>query len=360
MTAQIKSKVHLLFPFDLGLELDFTGKDASQFFKEISTRRMGMLSIEGKKFTDTEFTTQVYRFGVGMIQISFELESDLDYLANLSCRIEKIYVGKTGIISYCQSLVEGLIGRAAKYAKYRYEKRFNESELFPITVFKQQPADDANAFIKKHQKALFGLLSGESRYDLLSAFVLEKDKIVNYGYYENEIILIKRFGAAVYSGESSVIIEMIKLAFAQYWSLRAYNYILDLELDTSQKLLDKLPPYYKFWLIPNAYQIFSNEALGFDRDKISIVDSLYNVISNVPAVESDWHLRTLHQDVNKVFNIDELHKTVETKIERIEESYNSAREYLSTNFFILLDIIFFLSLVWSVVDTFLLWRISAK
>ncbi|OGS11460.1 MAG: hypothetical protein A2386_00040 [Elusimicrobia bacterium RIFOXYB1_FULL_48_9] len=153
---------------------------------------------------------------------------------------------------------------------------------------------------------------------------------------------------------------MIKLAYAQYWSMRSYNFILDHEMDVSQQLLENLPPYYKFWQILQAYQTFSEEALGFDKDKISIVDSLYNVITSIPKVESDWHLRTVFQNVNKVFNTEELHKTVEVKIERIEQSYNSAREFLSNNFFILLDIIFFLSLVWSIIDTFLLWKLSVK
>ncbi len=207
---------------------------------------------------------------------------------------------------------------------------------------------------------LLGLLAGEERYEKLSHFVLDQEKLSNFGYYENEMVLIKRFGAVVFSEDYSTIIEMIKLAYAQYWSLRSYNFILDQELETSQKLLEKLPPYYKFWEIPQSYQRFSNEALDFDRDKISIVDSLYNVVSNVPKVESDWHLRILHQNVNTSFKIEELHRMVETKIERIEESYNSAREFLSTNFFLLLDVIFFLSLAWSIVDTFLLWKLYVK
>lgn len=356
----MRSKISLLFPFDLGLELDFTGRDASEFFKEISARRMGVLNSEGKTFYQTEFSTQVYRFGVGMIQISFEVDSELNYLARVSCNIEKIRVGKTSIISYCQSLVDGLIGRASRYATHRYERRLEAGEIFPIFVFTEPLAEDADGFIRRHQKTLFGLLAGESQYDSLSNFVLLQDKLTNFGYYENEMILIKRFGAVVFSNESSTIVKMIKLAYAQYWSMRSYNFILDHEIETSQKLLEKLPPYYKFWLIPQSYQRFSSEALDFDKDKISIVDSLYNALSNISQVESDWHLRTLHQNVNKVFNIEELHKTVETKIERIGESYKSARDFLSTNFFILLDIIFFLSLIWSVIDTFLLWKLSRK
>jgi hypothetical protein len=344
----------------MGLELDFTGKDALAFVKEISTRSMGVLSAEGKIFSQAEFSTQVYRFGVGLIQISFETDGDVNFLASLSCRIETVRVGKTSILAYCQSLVDGFIQRALKYATYRYERRLTDTELFPIVVFSEPPADAAADFINRHERALFGIVAGEEHYEHLSEFSLDKDQMVNYGYYENEIILIKRFGAVVFSQETATILDMIKLAYAQYWSMRSYNYILDHEMETSQKLLEHLPPYYKFWLILQSYQRFSEEALDFDKDKISIVDSLYNAVANVPKVESDWHLHTLHQSVNKVFNIEELHKTVETKIERIAESYNSAREFLSNNFFILLDVIFFLSLAWSILDTFLLWKVSIK
>jgi hypothetical protein len=39
------------------------------------------------------------------------------------------------------------------------------------------------------------LVCGEPNYDALSDFVLEQEKLRNFGYYENELILIKRFGA---------------------------------------------------------------------------------------------------------------------------------------------------------------------
>ena len=53
----IRSKVYLLFPFDLGVELDFTGKDAKEFFKEISTRKMGVLFLDDRSFFNVAFTT---------------------------------------------------------------------------------------------------------------------------------------------------------------------------------------------------------------------------------------------------------------------------------------------------------------
>lgn len=356
----MRSKIHLLYPFDQGLELDFAGPDAKEYFKEIAVHTSAPLSMEGRHIATAELSTQVFRFGVGIIQLTFEVDGELDYLTELSAKVEKLHVGGTPILAHCKSLVEGLIQKAAVYATYTYERRLTEDELFPVVELLDSPAENAADFIRRQHRALFGMVSGEINYNRLSEFVLEKEKLVNYGYYETEMVLIKRFGAAIFSPESGTILDMIKLAFAQYWSLRSYNFILDYELDEAQRLLAHLPPYYKFWSIPSAYQRFSTEATGFDRDKISIVDSLYNVIANVDRVEADWHLRTLHDSVNSVFGIEELHKTVETKIEHITDSYNSARDFLSTNFFILLDIIFFLSLVWSIIDTFLLWKLTVK
>jgi hypothetical protein len=193
-------------------------------------------------------------------------------------------------------------------------------------------ADNADEFISKNKRFLFGLLASEEYFAKVSKFVMKQEALLNYGYYENEIVLIKRFGAVVFSDEEATIIDMIKLAFARYWSLRSYNFILDHEMETSLKMLERLPPYYRFWRILSAYQLFSRESMAFDRDKISIVDPLYNVASTIPKVEADSYLRILHSNVNTVFNIEALHRTVETKITRIAEFYNSAREYLSNNF----------------------------
>jgi hypothetical protein len=97
--------------------------------------------------------------------------------------------------------------------------------------------------------------------------------------------------------------------------------------------------------------------MDFDRDKLEIISSIH---TGIPEIENDWHLKMLYTNINKIFDTEELEKWVETKITRIEDSYENARDFLSTNFFILLDIIFFLSLAWSIFDTFLLWKISAK
>jgi hypothetical protein len=362
-------RAHFLFPFDLGLELDLSGQDAQDVFQPVSVRTPGSVSFEGNTFAEATVTTQIHKFGVGSIEIAFDLDAELPQLARLSCFNENIRVAETPIIQYCRSSVAGVIKKATPYADYRYERRLEDVDLFPVFVFGENlPAGDdregilrvSDAFLRRNRNALYGIVAGEPRYEDLSEFALARANLQNYGYYENEMILIERFGAMVYSPEASTILNLIKIAYSQYWSLKSYNFYLDHELDDAQHVLENLPPYYKFWSIPGKYQRFSKEAMDFGRDKLAIVESMYSETPNIPRIDADWHLRTLYGSIWKVFTIDDLYKTVEVKLGRIEEAYNSAREFLSTNFFILLDIIFFSTLVWSIIDTFLLWKLAHK
>jgi hypothetical protein len=345
----MKATVHFLVPFDLGLELDFVGRDAKEIVKEISSRPTANLAFQGRIFPEAKLTARIYKFGVGLIQISFTTDGDMDLFASLSCRAEAVSVGKTSMAVWARQLVDGLIERARPFASYQYERRLEKGVVH-----------DAEAFVGRHRKALFGIVAGEPNYDGLSDFVLEKEKLVNFGYYENELILIKRFGAVVSSEEVHTILDLVRLAYAVYWNLRGYNYFLDSEIDHAQKLLSELPPYYKLWVMPQRYQQFSREALGFGQDKLAIVDSIYNVSGNIPHIDSDWHLRTIYKNVEREFDIDDLSKAAEVKLGRIEESYNSARDFLSTNFFIAVEIVLILSLAWMVMDTTLLFVIAQK
>jgi hypothetical protein len=356
----MKTAVHILIPFDLGLELDFEGADARAIAKEISSRPVDNLMFGGRAFAGVRLSVQIYKFGVGQLALSFDVEGELDFLATLSCRAEALTVGARSVTEWAHSLVDEVIAGAKRFASHSYDRRLEDVDPFPVFVFEKGGVGDATEFITKNKKALTGIVSGEANYDALSEFVLEQEKLRNFGYYENELILIKRFGAVVSSEESGTILDLIRLAYSLYWSLRSYNFLLEKEIDQAQSVLAKLPPYYKFWAMPSSYQRFSREAMDFVRDKLAIVDSLHNVQTNIPRIDSDWHLRTIYKNVEKEFDIDELSKAVDTKLERIEQSYNSARDFISTNFFIAVEIVLILSLAWMVLDTFLLFVIAQK
>lgn len=356
----MKADILLLIPFDLGLELDFGGRDAEKIMQEVTQREVAHLAFAGRLFEKVQLSSRIYKFGIGLIQISFSVEGSLDFFASLSCRVETVSIDDDPIQSWARRLVHGLLHQARKFASHTYDQRLDGVEIFPIFVLEKEAVGAAAEFIGRNEKALYGIVSGEPNYDNLSQFVVEKEKLDNFGYYEEELILIRRFGAVISSKESGVIIDLIRLAYSIYWDLKAYNNLLDRELDQAQSLLSRLPPYFKFWKMPGCYQRFSADAIAFGIDKLAIVDAMHNVAARIPRIDSDWHLRTIFKYVEREFDIDELARTVEVKLDRIEGSYNSARDFLSTNFFIAVEVVLILSLVWMVLDTCLLFVIAQK
>jgi hypothetical protein len=190
--------------------------------------------------------------------------------------------------------------------------------------------------------------------------VLERGQLNNLAYLGNDLILVQRFGAVLSGLEAETSAELLRLVFAQYWSMRSYDFVLDYELNQAQQQLKELPQYYQFWRILGRYHHFSSEAIAFAMDKISITQSMHTVLMGEAQVETDWSLRDLYQEARSVFRMEALNARVETKLARIDSAYTVAREQLSANFYILLDIIFLSFLIWSIVDTLLLARIAFR
>ena len=173
-------------------------------------------------------------------------------------------------------------------------------------------------------------------------------------------IQVKTRTAVLSGAEAETSAELLSLVLAQYWSMRSYDHVLDHELSQAQEQLEELPKYFEFWRMPGRYHDFSNEAIDFAKDKITITQSMHTLLGSESQIESDWALRELYEEAGAAFGVQVLVGRVETKLARIEAAYNVAREQLSANFYILLDIIFLAFLVWSIFDTLLLARIAFR
>lgn len=345
-------KCKILYPFDTGLELNF----GNQALKSLLKTKMKDVVFFDVNYGEAEVDASVYKYGCGLITVTFSIKADIQPMVQLSCLSSYIKIGGSDILDYCKAVSEDIIKKAAEFVEPRYERKFGDVELFPIFIMDKLNMS-ASVFIHKNNKALYGVVSSESNYEKLSEFVLKQEPLENYGYYEDELIIVKRFGAVISSEEADTICEIIKLVIVRWWMLRSYDYILEAELDEAQKHLADIPSGVKILKTFTQYNKFSRDSLDFSRDNLEIISSTHTTIKET---ENDWHLNMLYKNISKIFNTEELYKWVEIKIERIEDSYENARDFLSTNFFILLDVIFFLSLVWSIFDTWLLWKISAK
>ncbi|CAB4243976.1 conserved protein of unknown function [Methylacidimicrobium sp. AP8] len=356
----MKAQVFFLIPFDMGLELDFREPVTKGLMKQFARPRTEPISFRGTPLAEGDAVARIYNFGVGLLQVSFFVQVDLDFYANLASRIDLLRVGSAPIAEWARATVGEVLGEAKQFATYQYEVRLEEIQVFPILSLEPGVIGDAEVFLRENRKTLYGMVSGEPSYDMLSSFVLEQEKLVNFGYYENELILIKRFGAVISSFEAETILDMIRLAYAVYWNLRSYNSLLDREIGRARTLVAHLPPWHKFWVMPRWYERFSSEAMDFVRDKLAIVESIYQVFGNVLRIDSDWHLRTIYRYVEQVFDIGDLSKAVNAKLDRIEQCYSSAQNFISTNFFIAVEILLMLSFAWMVLDTALLFVIAHK
>ncbi|CAF0691483.1 hypothetical protein [Candidatus Methylacidithermus pantelleriae] len=356
----MEASVSILIPFDLGFELAFDREEHPRVARELSCTTTEPVSFQGAVFAAGQARTQIYKFGVGLLELSFTLEGTLPKLASIANSVTQIFVGSTPITEWASAFVHDFLSSARPLAQYEYEQRLEELDFLPIFSLPPDTVLDADAFLEKNYKALYGIVSAEPNYDLLSRFVITKEKLENLGYYENELILIKRFGAIIASGEAQIILDIFRLTYALYWMLRSYNFILDAEINQAQSLLSDLPPWYKFWTMPKRYETFSTEGIDFVRDKLAIVDSIHQVLSKTIQIDSDWHLRTIYRHIESEFDIPDLVRAVDKKLDRIDEAYKSAREFIATNFFIAVEMILILSFAWMVLDTALLFVIAGK
>lgn len=353
-------KIHLLYPFDLGAEFNFSAESGKTFKKELRLGEKPLLSYGGKVFRDVEITAEVFSFGSCVIDISFSDETEYDFLANLSSNCENIKADKGTLIEYCETLARGVEERVRGFRKKEYSTRLKTRELFPVFIQAGEMHYHTDKFLEKNLNAILGIIGGENRYDKLSPFILNSEAPQNIGYYSDEIILVKRYGALIHSSGWANIMDLIKLCVAQYWGLKSYDLYFNSEITTAREYLDDIPPYYRVVKIFKKYNRFSTDAIDFDIDKLSITHSLYTLSPFEVEIEPDWHMITVYKSIRNAFGMEELYRNLEVKIDRLENSYSNAREFLSTNFFILLDLIFFLSLVWSILDTVLLFIMATK
>ncbi len=358
----MKLRYEFLYPVDLGLEVEFTGVDAGLLVMPPESRPPSPLSFEGVDLASARTDTQLYRFGMGLVRVGWEFDATLEQCARLACYPEDLRIARAPLPVYCAEVAGELVARAARYATHRYDARRPTSELYPLVTLLDPIREPTGKFLEKHRKTIFGIVGGEPHYDRISEFALTQAGLENYGYYEHELLVVTRDGAVIAGEDAGRLEELVSLACVQAMNLRSYQVLLDRELSQAHRLLEGIPPYWRFIETFRKYTLLSREALDFDQDKLAIVESLY-AMASLPQIESDWYLRTVYGKIGQRLDLEGLRREVEMKIDRLEESYNNAREFLSTSFFILLDIVVLFSLtleIAPILSSILLWKMAGK
>lgn len=341
--------INYLYPFDLGMELDLP-VESRRYAKElIRPEPAGQVVFEGGTVGQASWLGYVYPFGMGMIEVSFSFEGDLADADRLAIYEERLHVGKYSLPVFLRNNKNKVIEKARAFARFVYPQPLDvDEEIFALFRTADHQKDlSGESFIRKNSKSLFRVVTGEATADALSDYALEKEALKNIGYYENEVIILKRFGAFIHSRESSTLKDLIALGLAQYFNIKASNAFLGLALGRAQKIVEQQPPFTRFWKIPAAYQRLSSEQSTFYKAKISVVESLHTASAILPQIDSDWHLKSVHKEILAAFNLEEQGKVAMLRLETIDSIYNQLSEHLSTVFFIFLDFVF---MTWLLVD----------
>ncbi|MFC1521060.1 hypothetical protein ACFL6Y_01490 [Elusimicrobiota bacterium] len=341
-----------LYPFDLGMELKLPDK-LPRYGREIANKQdAAHVLYKGQNLGPASISAFVYAFGVGMIKISFNFKGTLGSACDLSINAENIRLDRYTLPIYLRNEAEAVIARTKAFASFIYADRLEGSdEIFRLfSIPYEQEKIDASTFIRKNYKTLFGIVTGEPSFNELSDYALKQESLKNIGYYDKEAILIKRFGAIIYSKEDAILKDLISLALAQFYNLKSSNFFLERSLLRAQRVLNEQPPFKYFWKIPKAYQRLSSEQTEFSKAKIALTESLYSTSvpgGDIPEIDSDWHLRSVHKEILSTFETDELLQAARARLETVDTIYSNLRDHLSTVFFIFLDFVF---LAWLTVD----------
>lgn len=351
--CKVELTIHYLYPFDVDMEMDPKLAHRRYAREVLRSVDAGDVIFEGQTVGQAQLLCHIYPFGIGMMEVTVTVQGDLALASRLAIGAEQVLVGRYPIPNFCRNQLQKAMDKARSFAKkvdVKKEKEVLESEIFTLVISSQKNEKvDADSFVRRNEKTLFGIVTGEASYAQLSEYAFDKEALRNIAYYEDEIILIRRYGAFIHSKEQDTLKDLIALALAQYFNVKTANHLLERSLESAQQVLEKQPPYYHFWKIPEAYQRLATEQLEFAKAKIALVDSLHTAHLQVPAIDSDWHLKSVHKEIISVFDLEEQAKIAMTRLETADSIYNHLGEQLSTAFFIILDFVF---VTWLIVDLF--------
>ncbi len=331
------------------MELNLPVKEALHARELLHGETAGSLVYEGLNLGKASWTGSVYPFGIGMLELSFYFEGEINAADQMAIFENRLLIGKYTLPIFFRNLRELLTDKTRSFAHTIYQENPEvEEEIFALyELIPWQSELKAEGFIKKNYNHLFGIVTGEPSSDILSEYAMEKETLKNIGYYETEIILVKHFGAFIHSKESKTLKNLISLGLAQYFNIKASNAFLQGSLARVQKVLERQPPYHHFWKMPAAYQRLSSAQLAFSKAKVSVVESLHTASALIPQIDSDWHLKSVYNEILSAFNLEEQTKIAMLRLETIDSIYSQLGEQVSTIFFIFLDFVF---LTWLLVD----------
>jgi hypothetical protein len=363
-------EVSLLCPFDLDFEPDierFAREDVSVARVqpgpagvsaiEVPRTLAGALALGGEVLaTAVGVTARVYRFGTGIVRITFARESwDLAALAVLSARAEELTVDGKPIVEVARDLAMAIRKRLAPYAFTTIETLLEAVEVYPIVHVGALPEGLVGEdYVAAHRRPLVAIVGGDARTGRLSAFALEEYPVTNLGAIREDVVVIRESGAFVHvaaaqrgrTGAADAVADarriegLLELAYAQYWSLRSVDHLI-------QHLQDQAYVFISSFLHkgPRAPMGEVVRLLYRAREEHMAVSNIVDDFLEMPALGYDAYLDALLRKSQAIFAVPERSRLASDRLEDLERSYEIVHEMINERRLMTLEILVLIVIV---------------
>lgn len=299
----------------------------------------------------------VYRFGTGVVRVQFDRdELSLGDVADFSVHAEELTLEGRPIADQIRELAEAIRKRLRPYAVAHYETLLEAVEVYPLTraleVDEGGPTGDE--FCAANERLLAAIIGGDPRPGPLSSFAREGYPVKNVGPLRGDVVVVNDSGGFLHASaavraprgaeealaEAKKIESLIELAYAQYWSLRSVDHVI-------QHLQDQAYTFTSGFLkrSPDVTLRAVTQALYRAREEHMAISNIVDDFIEIPAIGSDGYLDALFRHASEVFGVRERAHTAQERLEDLEKSYETVHSMINERRLITLEVLVLIVIV---------------
>jgi len=199
------------------------------------------------------------------------------------------------------------------------EELSEEYTIYQVSGYEGDP----ELFLSSHGNKIASLLKSEKA--ALDDKEIEYTLSYQLKYSKDDLVVIEWDGAFIFDpkGEVEETIEMMELANYQLLRYRILDASLDEQMQKTAKIIETEPKKKTFF-----------EQREFQEDFLRVIRTRAGAIAKFEALERDikligeWYSARLYELISKKFRLIEWRRTIQDKLESLEDIYNIATEKL--------------------------------
>lgn len=363
--------VTLLCPFDIDFEpdIDRLARDDVSVARvqpgpagvqciEIPRASGGPLELDGKVLArDAIVHAHVYRFGTGIVRVQFDKDEwDLGSIAELSARAEELVLDGRLLVDRVRELGGTIRKRLEPYAFVKYETLLEAIEVYAMVEARTLPegGPSGEEFCAQNRRILASIVGGDARLGRLSQFALEEYPVKNLGALREDVVTVRESGAFMHLSvpargprgavealaDARKVGGLIELAYAQYWSLRSVDLMI-------QHLQDQAYTFTSGFLRKDPVVTLGavTRALYRAREEHMAISNIVDDFIEIPAIGYDAYLDALFRRCRDVFGVRERSRTAQERLEDLEKSYETVHAMINERRLMTLEILVLIVIV---------------